>query len=92
MKSKKSTEEGRKERLQTLKSVLSDSDKIYADKIYAESQKHLSGGVKMDDILDAMVAAVTASFKERGLSSIPQIPEHDSLGLPMEMVFYSPSC
>lgn len=41
-----------------------------------------------DDILDALVAAVTASAAEKGLTPIPQEAEYDSEGLPMEIVYY----
>lgn len=44
--------------------------------------------VARDDILDAIVAAVTASKGEQALITIPANPEIDSKGLPMEMVYY----
>lgn len=50
--------------------------------------KYLRKDVAEDDILDALVAAVTASKERRGLSSIPETVEIDSKGLPMEMVYY----
>jgi len=43
--------------------------------------------VAKDDILDALVAAVTASKERQRLSSIPKITDVDSKGLPMEMVY-----
>ena len=46
--------------------------------------------VARDDILDALVTAVTASAQRRGLSSIPERTEIDSQGLPMEIVYYFP--
>lgn len=45
--------------------------------------------VAKDDILDALVAAVTASKERQRLSSIPKTPEVDAKGLPMEMVYSS---
>ena len=44
--------------------------------------------VARDDILDALVAAVTASKGEQVLINIPANPEIDAKGLPMEMVYY----
>ena len=44
--------------------------------------------VAIDDILDAIVAAVTASKGEQALVTIPANPEIDSKGQPMEMVYY----
>ena len=41
-----------------------------------------------DDILDALVAAVTASKSVYGLSFVPDSPEIDSTGLPMQMAYY----
>jgi predicted RNase H-like nuclease len=41
-----------------------------------------------DDILDACVASVTAMYSENGLSTIPEKPDLDKNGLPMEMVYY----
>jgi len=44
--------------------------------------------VARDDILDAMVAAVTASKGEQVLRGVPANPQVDSKGLPMQMVYY----
>lgn len=43
--------------------------------------------VAPDDILDAMVAAITASADPETLWSLPKQPMRDSCGLPMEMVY-----
>ncbi len=51
-------------------------------------QKYLRREVAKDDILDALVAAVTASQEGQGLSTIPENPEKDSKGLAMEMVYF----
>ena len=45
--------------------------------------------VAIDDILDACIAAVTASHSENGLATVPEKPEHDKHGLPMEIVYYA---
>ena len=51
-------------------------------------QKYLRREVAKDDILDALVAAVTASKEGQGLSTIPENPGKDSKGLAMEMVYF----
>jgi len=40
-----------------------------------------------DDILDAMVASVTASAPQKALKTLPTHPEMDATGLPMRMVY-----
>lgn len=52
-------------------------------------QQYARKDVAEDDILDALAAAVTASRKGKGLLAIPDNPEFDSEGLPMEMVVTS---
>lgn len=41
-----------------------------------------------DDILDALVLAVTASFGKDNLKSLPEKPEIDNKSLPMQMLYY----
>lgn len=43
---------------------------------------------KMDDILDAMAASITALVCPKQLRTIPESPPSDSYGLSMEMVYY----
>ena len=43
--------------------------------------------VGRDDILDAMVGAVTGRMGQGRLSALPGERERDSFGLPMQMVF-----
>jgi len=45
--------------------------------------------VAADDILDALVCAITAGMKDSWVT-VPEVPEIDSKGLPMEMVYGSP--
>jgi len=40
-----------------------------------------------DDILDAMALALTASFPPGTLCTVPENPEKDNKGLPMEIVY-----
>ena len=53
-------------------------------------QKYWRYEVGKDDIVDALVAAVTAWKGRQKLISIPKVPEFDSYGLPMQMVCWSP--
>ncbi|MFZ0928310.1 MAG: DUF429 domain-containing protein [Syntrophobacteraceae bacterium] len=46
--------------------------------------------VKKDDVLDALVAGVTAWLEKNGLLTIPGHPEKDARGLVMEMVSFLP--
>jgi predicted RNase H-like nuclease len=46
--------------------------------------------VKRDDILDAMVAAVTAWLGKNGLLTIPEHTEKDARRLAMEMAYFLP--
>ena len=46
--------------------------------------------VKKDDVLDALVAAVTAWLGKNGLLSIPEQHEKDARKLAMEMVYFLP--
>ena len=52
--------------------------------------KYKKSDVNKDDILDSLVAAVTAKCGFDSLRTIPDAPEHDETGLPMEMVYYTP--
>ncbi len=51
-------------------------------------EQYLVKEVATDDILDAMVGAVTAMYYPR-LSTLPPEPVNDEEGIPMEMVYYS---
>lgn len=45
------------------------------------------GGASNDDLLDAFVLALTASAEEGDLRTLPEKPETDDEGLPMEIVY-----
>ena len=47
--------------------------------------------VRLDDAVDAMVAALTASAEGSALRTLPPNPPKDSVGLPMEMVYVEPA-
>jgi len=80
----KKDESGIRERKEVLISVYPYCEDILN---YTE-QECLHKEVARDDILDAMAAAVTASMEKEGLLTIPDNPELDSKGLPMEMVYF----
>ncbi len=44
-------------------------------------------GVARDDVVDAMAAAITAEAHPSALRLLPELPERDARGLPMEMVY-----
>jgi predicted RNase H-like nuclease len=48
-----------------------------------------STGAGVDDILDALCGAVSASFKNH-LVSLPAVPEADPQSLPMQIVYADP--
>lgn len=78
----KKTQRGFEDRREVLQAVGVDADSILSE---AKAEWKLSEVAK-DDVLDALVAAVTASQKDR-LVHIPEAPEYDRRGLRMEMVF-----
>jgi predicted RNase H-like nuclease len=79
----KKSPEGHSERLRVLHKPF-----LYTDAVVERAlQTYKRSQVARDDILDALVAAVTASREKQGLSTIPASPEVDSDGLPMEMAY-----
>ncbi len=59
--------------------------------IYHILSKYSLREVGYDDILDALVLAITSSISNKGLISIPENPEIDSFGLPMQILTSSGS-
>jgi len=80
---KKEKEKAFLERMEVLLSVYPYTNDVVDNTL----TKYPPTKVAKDDILDALVAAVTASKERRRLSSIPKTTEVDSKGLPMEMVY-----
>ncbi len=78
----KKTKSGLSERKGVLRGVC-----MFADNLILDALVRYPGKVKEDDVLDALVAAVTASKGIYGLSIIPDLPEIDSKGLSMQMVY-----
>ncbi|MES9992027.1 MAG: DUF429 domain-containing protein [Candidatus Thiodiazotropha sp.] len=77
--------QGQGERLAVLSQYLPQSRTILK-KVRA---RWLKKDLADDDILDALVGAVTATYTEK-LISLPPVAEKDQLGLTMEIVFANP--
>lgn len=71
------------ERMGVLNDYMKDVNKIF-DNTRSRYKKYQ---VADDDIIDALVCAVTALFNE-SLSTFPASPEKDTNGIPMEIVYY----
>lgn len=80
--SKKKTE-GFTERFTILSKYLPETPKIVNNALRQFERKD----VARDDILDSMVLALTSRFGNDGLNTLPEVPEKDSIGLPMEIVY-----
>jgi predicted RNase H-like nuclease len=80
----KTKEDGYLERLQLLQSIYPQSETILNHAL----SNYLRKEVKKDDILDALCGAITAKIGRENLTAIPNQPERDSQGLPMEMVYF----
>ena len=89
IKSKKKVKQGRDKRRHILENIQSGANEVYRE---ARSEFRLKD-VARDDILDALVAAVTAykGTTQGRLEVLPyDHPPKDSKGLPMEMVYWIP--
>lgn len=75
--------EGIDERIAVLEHILPSAGQAF-DRICNDFQRRK---VAKDDILDAMVAAITASTDLRQLRALAEWPSRDACGLPMEMVY-----
>ena len=85
MKHKKRSPEGYEERLSVLTRYYRGSREIVA----LAMQRHTRADVARDDIVDALVGAVTAKSAP-SLFRFPEEPEFDGKGLPMEIVYWGP--
>ena len=79
----KKSREGFAERLNVLRNYLPEVEHSIHNAL--SSTKRMD--VNRDDILDSMVAAVTASFGNNRLGALPKISETDRTGLPMKIVY-----
>ena len=80
----KKKKEGFFERLKILKSVYPKTEEVICHALSHWDRQELN----RSDILDALVAAVTVKNGRNNLVSIPEVPEIDSYGLPMEIVYF----
>jgi len=78
--SKKSTKQGRNERLEIISQVFGDARDLYDE----FRDAYLVREVGHDDILDAMVLAAAAAGET---ATLPAEPERDAEGRPMQMVY-----
>jgi predicted RNase H-like nuclease len=76
--------DGYQERLRLLQSKYPPS----VDIVTHTRTRYLRQEVKDDDILDALCGAITAMIGRENFTAIPNQPEKDSQGLPMEMVYF----
>jgi predicted RNase H-like nuclease len=82
---KKATE-GRSERLKLLGRFFSPTNSLFEK----AARSYLRRQVALDDIVDALVAAVTAKLGYGNYLTVPERPGRDTQDLPMEMVCWSP--
>jgi len=83
----KNTREGIEERLAVLERIRPSARQVFSRIVKCFQRKD----VGRDDILDAMVASVTASADSSALCTLPVQQVKDDCGLPMEMVYISMS-
>ncbi|MGK0169397.1 MAG: putative RNase H-like nuclease [Gammaproteobacteria bacterium] len=79
----KKTDAGFAQRLALLKGVWGRAEEAIAH-AYLWTRR---AEVARDDIVDALVLAVTASLPDEALRTFPERPSVDDFGLPMEMVY-----
>lgn len=80
---RKKDRDGLKERLDLLSRYDASSPEIYEEAMNRFPRRELA----RDDILDSMVAALTADSPSDDLRTLPASPRRDAHGLPMEMVY-----
>ena len=83
----KGREEGFRERVEVLKGLRPSAERELQEIVDQSRRKD----VRLDDAVDAMVAALTASAEGSALRTLPPNPPKDSVGLPMEMVYVEPA-
>jgi len=80
----KKTQEGYHERVALLSRLVAGSVRL-VETVLREKRR---GIVRRDDVVDALVGAVIARLSGGDLKTLPGVPERDSAGLPMEMVYF----
>ena len=82
----KKTKEGKQERLIVLEKYFRQCYELFEQ----ASSELLRRQVAYDDIIDAMVCAVTAKYGYNNYTIVPAVPAKDTNDLSMEMVFWLP--
>jgi predicted RNase H-like nuclease len=82
----KKTGAGREERLNILQHYRPDARKI----VSAIAAATLRKDVAWDDIIDALVLAISAGLAPTGLNTLPEVPPRDHYGIAMEIVCPKP--
>ncbi len=82
----KKDKNGFAERLAVLNSIASESGVLVEEAL----NRHPRGLFGRDDIVDALVLALSAAMPPERLASLPALPPTDAHGLPMEIVY--PQC
>ncbi|MXR51151.1 DUF429 domain-containing protein [Halovenus sp. WSH3] len=67
--------------------VLRSREPAVYDHIWAATEQSYDGEFSTDDLIDAFAVALTARGDESGLRTLPEAPERDETGLPMEIVY-----
>jgi predicted RNase H-like nuclease len=67
--------------------VLREREPAVYDHLWAAAEHLEDGNISTDDLIDAFVVALTARGDNAGLRTVPETPEHDDEGLPMEIVY-----
>lgn len=81
MRHNKKTDEGFQERLELLAGRYPEAERVMGSILLHEGKR-----VARDDAVDALAAALTG-VGDGALQTIPESPERDAAGIPMEMVF-----
>jgi predicted RNase H-like nuclease len=77
---------GEAERLEVLQRVYGGAKELF----FALKRELTGRNAAPDDLLDALAAAVTGFIGRNKLRTLPDRPERDAHGLPMEMVYFVP--
>lgn len=80
----KKKKEGKRERLSVLEKYFTQCYELFEQ----ASSEFLRRQVAHDDIIDAMICAVTAKYGYKNYKTVPTSPIKDTSGVPMEMVYY----
>jgi predicted RNase H-like nuclease len=86
MRYNKKKEQGKQERLSILQQYFEPCHELFEQ----ASSQYLRRQLAYDDIIDAMVCAVTSRGGYDNYSTVPVTPEQDAHGLALEMVYWLP--